>query len=584
MADLFVSYARNDEQTAVRVAQCLSDAGYQVWRDDQLPAHRAYSEVIEERLKGAKAVIVLWSAEAAKSQWVRAEADAARVAGTLVQATLDGSLPPMPFNQIQCADLQRWSGEAAAAGWRKLIDSIAALAPPAADKPAPRAARRKLSICVLPFQNMSGDIEQEYFSDGISEDITTDLSQVSALVVVARNTAFIFKGRKVSVCEIARELDVSHVLEGSVRKAGQRVRITAQLIDGATGDQLWADRYDRNLDDIFAIQDEISKAIVGALKLNLLPKEKQAIERRGTNNVEAYNLFLMARQFWMTGNVGDRRREQRVMRICGRAVEIDPNYAQAWALLAIAQSSLRYNFDEQVDDGFAAANAALSIDPTIAEAHCPIARRLSEQGRVEEAVAEITRALALDPKSWEVRKEAGRLAMTQRRIADATEHYERATDLLESDFHAWALLSTCYQATGDAEKLQSSARKMVSEAQKALLDDPSNGAALGIAAGGLAIGGEQERAREWIDRAMLLDPENDNMRYNFACIFACHMQDKEAALALLSTTVLRSRTHFVAAQTDPDFDCLRDDPRFAELVERARTRFGVGAAPVVPEG
>jgi adenylate cyclase len=582
MADLFVSYARNDEQTAVRVAQCLSDAGYQVWRDDQLPAHRAYSEVIEERLKGAKAVIVLWSAEAARSQWVRAEADAARIAGTLVQASLDGSLPPMPFNQIQCADLMRWTGEVAAPGWRKLLDSIAALAPPTTEKATPRAALRKLSICVLPFQNMSGDMEQEYFSDGISEDITTDLSRVSALTVVARNTAFTFKGRTVSVCEIARDLVVSHVLEGSVRKAAQRVRITAQLIDGATGDQLWADRYDRNLDDIFAIQDEISKAIVGALKLTLLPREKQAIERRGTNNVEAYNLYLMARQFWMTGNVGDRRREQRVMRICGRAVEIDPNYAQAWALLAIAQSSLRYNFDEPVDDGFAAANAALSIDPTIAEAHCPIARRLSEQNRTEEAVAEIARALALDPQSWEVQKEAGRLALSQRRLADAIEHYERATELLESDFHAWALLATCYQATGNAEKVQSTARKMVSEAQKALVDDPSNGAALGIAAGGLAIGGEHERAREWIDRAMLLDPENDNMRYNFACIFACHIQDKEAALALLATTMLRSRMHFVAAQTDPDFDCLRDDPRFAGLVERARTRFGVGAAPIVP--
>ncbi len=582
MADLFVSYARGDDQTSARVTQCLCDAGYQVWRDDQLPAHRAYAEVIEERLKAAKAVIVLWSAEAARSQWVRAEADAARIAGTLVQASLDGSLPPMPFNQIQCADLMNWSGEAAAPGWRKLLDSIAALAPPTTEKAAPRPARRKLSICVLPFQNMSGDMEQEYFSDGITEDITTDLSKVSALGVVARNNAFTFKGRSVNVCEIARELDVSHVLEGSVRKSGQRVRITAQLIDGATGDHLWADRYDRNLDDIFAIQDEISKAIVSALKLTLLPREKQAIERRVTTNVEAYNLYLMARQFWMTGNVGDRRREQRVMRICGRAVEIDPNYAQAWALLAIAQSSLRYNFEEPVDDGFAAANAALSVDPTIAEAHCPIARRLSEQGRTEEAVTEIARALALDPQSWEVRKEAGRLALSQRRLADATEHYERAAELLESDFHAWALLATCYQATGNVEKVQSAARKMVSEAQKALVDDPSNGAALGIAGGGLAIGGEHERAREWIDRAMLLDPENDNMRYIFACIFACYMQDKEAALALLATTMLRSRTHFVAAQTDPDFDCLRDDPRFAGLIERARSHFGMGAAPVVP--
>lgn len=578
MASLFVSYARADEQTAARVAQCLGDAGYQVWRDDQLPAHRAYGDVIEERLKQATAVIVLWSAEAAKSQWVRAEADTARMAGTLIQASLDGSLPPMPFNQIQCANLTHWNGDVGAPGWRKLLESVTALAPARTEKAPPRAARSKLSICVLPFQNMSGDMEQDYFSDGISEDITTDLSKVSALGVVARNNAFIFKGRSMNVCDIARELDVSHVLEGSVRKSGQRVRITAQLIDGATGDHLWAERYDRNLDDIFAIQDEISKSIVSALKLTLLPKEKQAIERRGTNNVEAYNLFLMARQFWMTGNIGDRRRDQRVMRICGRAVEIDPNYAQAWALLAIAQSSLRYNFDEPVDDGFAAANAALSIDPSIAEAYCPIARRMSEQGRIDDAVAGIERALALDPQSWEVRKEAGRLAMTQRRIAEATGHFERATVLLDSDFHAWALLATCYQAAGNAEKVQAAARMMVSEAQKALVEDPSNGAALGIAAGGLAIGGEHERAREWIDRAMLLDPENDNMRYNFACIFACYMQDKEAALALLATTVTRSRLHFVAAQTDPDFDCLRDDPRFAALVESGRARFGPGGA------
>jgi adenylate cyclase len=578
-ADLFISYARADEPAAARIAECLGAAGYEVWRDDQLPAHRAYADVIEERLKDARAVVVLWSSDAAKSQWVRAEADAARTAGTLVQASLDGSLPPMPFNQIQCADLKQWTGEAAAPGWRKLLESVAALAPARTEKAAPRAARQKPSVCVLPFQNMSGDVEQEYFSDGISEDITTDLSKVSALAVVARNTAFTFKGRKLNVCEVARELGVSHVLEGSVRKAGQRVRITAQLIDGATGDHLWADRYDRDLDDIFAIQDEISKAIVSALKLTLLPKEQQAIERRGTNNVEAYNLFLMARQFWTTGNIGDRRREQRVMRICSRAVEIDPNYAQAWAMLAMAQSSLRYNFDEPVDDGFAAAHAALSIDPTIAEAYCPISRRLSEQGRTEEAAAEIARALELDPGSWEVRKEAGRLALSQRRLADATEHYARATELLESDFHAWALLVTCYQATGNADKVQSAARMMVSEAQKALADDPSNGAALGIAAGGLAIEGEHERAREWIDRAMLLDPDNDNMRYNFACIFACYMQDMEAALSLLATTILRSRTHFVAAQTDPDFDGLRGDPRFAGLIERARARFGMGSAP-----
>ena len=188
-------------------------------------------------------------------------------------------------------------------------------------------------MCVLPFQNMSGDPEQEYFSDGISEDITTDLSKVSALEVIARNTAFTFKGQSVNVCEVAKKLGVTHVLEGSVRKVGNQVRITAQLIDGRSpAATSWADRYDRDLTDIFAIQDEISKAIVAALKLKLLPEEKKAIEKRGTQSAEAYNLYLLARQYWVTGNHGDMRREERVMRICGRAVEIDPYYAQAWAL------------------------------------------------------------------------------------------------------------------------------------------------------------------------------------------------------------------------------------------------------------
>src|SRR4051812_30218451 len=404
MSGVFVSYARPDEPHAERVTAALREAGYEVWRDDELPAHRGYAEVIEERLRSANAVIVLWSADAAKSQWVRAEADAAREAGTLVQATMDGTIPPMPFNQIQCADLSNWAGDTTSQGWGKVESSLALLVGASASRgeipETPSAPARKLSVCVLPFVNMSGDAEQEYFSDGISEDIITDLSKISALSVIARNTAFTYKGQVLDVKEVARQLNVTHVLEGSVRKAGSRVRITAQLIDGQAGDHLWAERYDRDLDDIFAIQDEISKAIASALQLRLLPKEKKAIEDRGTDSADAYNLYLMARQHWISGNDGDPRRDEVVQRICRQATAVDPDYARAWALMALAQASLRFRFGRTGDDGLDSAERALALDPNIAEAHCVKAIFLREQGMQEPADAEMQTAVRLNPESW----------------------------------------------------------------------------------------------------------------------------------------------------------------------------------------
>jgi adenylate cyclase len=349
---------------------------------------------------------------------------------------------------------------------------------------------------------------------------------------------------------------------------------------------VWADRYDRDLTDIFSIQDEISKAIVQALKLKLLPEEKKALEKRGTQNAEAYNLYLLARDYWITGNHGDQRREERVMRICGRAVEIDPYYAQAWALLALAQSNLRYAFGQQVDDGFAAAHAALAIDPTIAEAHLPMFRRLQDRKQHEAAAAKMENAISLGAESWSVNKEAGRFYLSRRDVPSATRHYEKAVELVETDFHAWAMLATCYMALDEQGKLRGAAKMMVSEAQKAVQQDPSNGAALGILAGGHAILGDVQKAHEWIDRALLIDPDNLNMRYNFACILAMSLKDKEGALKMLESIMTRVGGYQVLiAETDPDFDSIRDDPRFRKLIADARKRTGirdedVAAAPV----
>lgn len=583
MSHVFISYARADEPMAMLIADELRGDGFEVWRDDELPAHRPYAEVIEERIKGAKAVVVLWSAEAAKSHWVRAEADSARTALTLVQASLDGTVPPMPFNQIQCADLKAWNGERTAAGWRKLVASVAQLAGTAPD-PSPRDVTSAVSICVLPFQNMSGDVEQEYFSDGISEDITTDLSKISALEVIARNTAFTFKGQSVNVSDVARKLGVTHVLEGSVRKVGEKVRINAQLIDGKSGGHVWADRFDRDLTDIFTIQDEISKAIVAALKLKLLPAEKKAIEQRGTQSAEAYNLYLLARQYWLTGNIGDLRREERVMRICGRAVEIDPYYARAWALLAMAQSNLRYAFRCEVDDGFVAANTALTIDPAIAEAHLPMVRRCEDRGKEAEADARIETALELDPDSWEVNKEAARVRMRQGRLEDARELLEKAISLMEADVHAWARLVTLHHALGNRSAEKIAAENAVQHAEQVLASDPSNGAAMSFGALAHAALGHSERAREWIERALLVDPDNLSMRYNFACTLASYLGDEEEALRYLERSLATAGAfHLGLVEADPDLNPLRDHPRFKDMIAAARKRLGLKDAAPPPE-
>ena len=585
MSDIFVSYARPTERQARQIADTLRQRGYAVWRDDELPAHRAYSEVIEERIKSAKAVLVLWSADAAKSQWVRAEADAAREAGTLVQVTMDGTIPPMPFNQIQCADLSSWAGDTTSQGWAKVEASIAQLAgapsPESGNGAAasPSAPARKLSVCVLPFVNMSGDAEQEYFSDGISEDIITDLSKISALSVIARNTAFTYKGKVLDVKAVARELGVSHVLEGSVRKAGSRVRITAQLIDGKAGDHLWAERYDRDLDDIFAIQDEISKAIAGALQLRLLPREKKAIEDRGTENAEAYNLYLMARQQWVSGNDGDPRRDQVVERILRQATTLDPNYARAWALMALAQASLQFRHGKQGDEGLVSAERALALDPNLAEAHCVMANFLRDRGEQERASSEIETALRLDPESWEVNKEAGQHVFLQGRFQEAVPYLEKAAALMDTDYNAAGLLMCCYNALGDMDARRRAAEMARQRAEKAVTEDPSNGAALGYGAGSLAVLGDVDRAREWIHRALLIDPDNMTVRYNLACWTSAYLADPDGALELLEPYFVNAGDLGVKyAKIDPDLNAVRDQPRFKEMVAAAEARIAEVAA------
>ncbi|HEY2444963.1 MAG TPA: winged helix-turn-helix domain-containing protein [Rhizomicrobium sp.] len=439
----------------------------------------------------------------------------------------------------------------------------------------PAVSAQRLSVCVLPFANMSGDVEQEYFSDGISEDIITDLSKISALSVTARNTAFQFKGKSVDIPQIARQLKVSHVLEGSVRRSGGRVRISAQLIDGLAGDHIWAERYDRDLNDIFVLQDEISEAIVNALKLRLVHEEKTAIERRGTENVEAYNLYLMARQIYARSTEYNAEKVELVIRLCRRATEIDPGYSRAWALMALQQTTLFLVHKSRgaCDDGLVAAERALALDPNVAEAHVVRARIYAEGARVGEAAGEIEAALALDADSWEVNRAAGLLSFRHRKLEDATRYWEKATTLMAADIYSPAMLICVYVALKKPEAALRIAQVALSRAEKVLEQDIYSGAALGYGAIALAALGEAQRSKEWINRVLLVDPGNQNARYNCACALSVHLRDTDAALELLGPYFEAASAHQIThAKIDPDLDPLRDDPRLKAMLVIAEAR------------
>ena len=587
MADVFVSYARSDKTLVAPLVAAIQAQGWSVWWDPEIDAGQQFDDQIEAELKAAKAVLVVWTPTSAASRWVRGEAREAADRGTLVPVRFEGASLPMDVRAIHTTDLDGWAQDSQSLPFQALLRSLSAMiarkgVTPSASghaHPAPPAtdATPRLAICVLPFANMSGESDQEYFSDGISEDVITDLNKVSALSVVARNTAFGFKGKQVDIPLIARQLKVSHILEGSVRKAGQRVRISAQLVDAATGNHVWAQRFDRDLNDIFALQDEISHAIVTALQLKLLPEEKQAIEQRGTDNAEAYNLFLMAWQYYVTGLEGDARRAESIIRLCTAAVEIDPDYARAWALMALGQMILRFVNGRSGDDGLLAAERALALDANLAEAHAVRARIFSETARYDEASAEIDVALRLDAESYEVNRAAAYVRFRQQRLPDAIHYFEKATSLMETDVNSASMLITCYTAVGNSQAALRTAQITLSRAEKTLVQDPNNGAAMGFGVVALTLLGEAGRAKEWIKRALLIDPDNMNMRYNFACGLSTYAKDSDGAIELLGPLSKRMSIGLLNhAKADPDLDPLREDPRFIAMIAAAEARLAAG--------
>jgi len=436
--------------------------------------------------------------------------------------------------------------------------------------PAPVFARPDMpSVAVLPFVNMSGDSEQEYFSDGMTEDIITDLSRISGLFVAARNSSFTYKGAAVRVDKVARELGVRYVLEGSVRKAGSRVRITAQLIDASSGGHLWAERYDRDLDDVFAVQDEIAHKIVESLRVTLLPREREAIEKVPTDNFEAYRFHLLGRQFFRRHS---RSNYDVAKRMFQKAIELDPNYARAYAGVADCDCFLYLNYylTTGIEGILDMTDTALQLDHDLADAHASRGLALATLERPEEAEAEFQKAVALDPNLYEAHYFYARACFSQGRLVEAAELFRRASEIRLDDFESPIFLMQLYESQGRYDEAAAAGRAGFERAEAELLVRPENVRAAYLGAGYLARGEDTSRTREWISRALSMEPDDFLTQYNAACVYV-RLGDSEAALDLLERALPNAHSEIHAwVEHDSDLDPLRSHPRFEALFSASK--------------
>jgi adenylate cyclase len=435
----------------------------------------------------------------------------------------------------------------------------------------PAARRDKPSIAVLPFTNMSGDPEQEYFSDGITEDIITDLSKISALSVIARNTSFTYKGKAVKAQSVGRELGADFILEGSVRKAGGRVRVTGQLIEGRSGTHIWAERFDRDLTDIFAIQDEITHAIVDELKVKLLPQEKKSIGKVPTDNLEAYNYYLKGRELFHRGSKSCYKAARDMF---VKATELDPSYARAYAGIADCDTFLYLRTTEPIsfEAILAMSEKALALDNGLAEAHASRGAALSAVKRYAEAEAEFEEAISLDPNSFEAHYFYARACVFQGKIKQATALFERAGAIKPDDYASVCILVQFYNSLGRKQDAKEAARKGAKLAERQLTLHPDDAKAAELGAGSLIEIGEFDRAREWIARALSIEPDNPVTHYNAACAYAM-LGDIDEAFELLERGILVGGPEWGRwVQHDSMLDPLRNDPRYPVLLETIRKR------------
>jgi serine/threonine protein kinase/Flp pilus assembly protein TadD len=423
------------------------------------------------------------------------------------------------------------------------------------------------SIAVLPFTNMSADPEGDFFADGIADEIITALSKVKALRVVSRTSSFTFKGKNDDIREIGRKLQVSTILEGSIRKAGKRLRLNAQLVSTTDSSQLWAERYDRELEDVFAIQDEIASSIVAALRVVLTEDEKKAIENVPTTNIDAYEYYLRGRQFFHQHR---RRAHEFARQLYERAIELDPGYALAHCGVADCCSFLYQYFDasdENLRKADSASRRALDLAPHLAEAHASRGLAVSLTGQFDEAEKEFEEAMRLNPKSFEAAYFYARACNAQGKSEQAAKWYERAVAVRPDDFAALMLLGGIYGDLRRTDDKTRAMRRSYDAARKHLELNPDNPRALYMGSAALIELGERDKALDWTRRAESMDPDDPSVLYNVACDYA-QLEMRDEGVRALTRAIDNGFGHWKWIEHDSSLDNLRSEPGFAALLAR----------------
>lgn len=425
------------------------------------------------------------------------------------------------------------------------------------------------SIAVLPFEDMSPEHDQAYLCDGIAEEILNRLAQVENLRVASRTSSFRFRGMPVSASAIGRELNVAAVLEGSVRKADNHLRITTQLINVDDDFHLWSSSYDRELEHIFEIQAEIATHVANALEVKLGTRPDE--ECCTTANVRAYEYYLKGQHYfrrWGTRNMSF------AIQMFEKAVAIDPAYARAWAALAdsYAMTCMYWNASEEnLEAADRASSKALELLPGLAESH--VSRGLSHFARRQnaEAIAEFETALRLDPDLFDAYYFYGRVRFQRGELEQAAELFEKAEQIDAEDFQAPILLRQIYRGQGRIQEALEAARRGVERAERKLELNPDDTRALNLGLGGLAELGDKEKAIQFAERSLQIDGDNPDTLYNVACGFAL-LGESERSLDCLERASMRGMAIAKWAENDADLQSLHALPRFRDLMERLRSQ------------